>query len=178
MKLEIKATEIKKSSNGQTAAPKAYFTDGKECTAASFITVTEERVYMVPAACADNILNSDNVEAAIESVWGVKADESTTAKLTRTNLNDKGEMNTGKGKIATECARAFYGMLTAKGKGCQKERESARTVLNKWRDCTEAARNRAAAEAVNGAMDTVDPAALAAAVLANPELMAAIRDQL
>ena len=178
MKLEIKATEIKKSSNGQTAAPKAYFTDGKDCIAASFITITTESVYMVPAACIDNILASDDAAAAIDGVMGVNADTTTTAKVTRTTLSDKGEMNTGKGKIATESAYGLYAMLTAKGKDSKQKRESAQTILNKWRECSAAARERAAAEAVDSAMDTVDPAALAAAVLNNPELMAAIRAQL
>lgn len=175
MKLEIKATEIKKSSNGETAAPKAYFTDGKDCVAASFITITTESVYMIPAACVDNILSSDDAAAAIENVTGLIADTTTTAKVTRTTLNNKGEMATGKGKIATESAYRLYGMLTAKGKDSKQKRESAQTILNKWRDCSEAARNRAAAEAVDSAMDSVDTSALAAAVLNNPELMAAIR---
>ena len=109
---------------------------------------------------------------------GINAGTTTTAKVTRTTINDQGEMATGKGKIATEGAYSLYGMLTAKGKDSKQKRESAQTILSKWRDCSEAARERAAAEAVNGAMDTVDPAALAAAVLNNPELMAAIRAQL
>ena len=178
MKLEIKATEIKKSSNGQTAAPKVFFTEGQMCVPVSFVTVTTEHVYMVPSPCTDNILSSNDVLSAIDTVKGFCCDITTTAKLTRTTMDEKGNMNTGKGKIATESAHAFYAMLTAKGKGSKTDRETARDILNKWSDSCAAARERAAADAVNGAMDTVDPAALAAAVLNNPELMAAIRAQL
>lgn len=175
MKLEIKATELKKSSNGQTAAPKAYFTDGAMCVPVSFITVTTEHVYMAPSPCTDNIIASDNVFGALDAVRAFCCDINTTAKVTRTTLDEKGNMNSGKGKIATESAHAFYAKLTAKGKGAQKERDEFRSILNAWNDSAEAARNRAAAEAVNGAMNTVDTAALAAAVLNNPELMDAIR---
>lgn len=178
MKLEIKATEIKKSSNGQTAAPKAYFTDGNICVPVSFVTVTTEHVYMVPSPCTDNLINSDDVISALNTVDAFCCDINTTAKVTRTTLDEKGHMNTGKGKLATESAHAFYSKLTSKGKGSQKEREEFRAILSKWNDCAEAARNRAAAEAVSNAMDTIDPAALAVAVLNNPELMAAIQNAL
>ena len=178
MKLEIKATEIKKSSNGHTAAPKVFFTEGKMCVPVSFITVTTEHVYMVPSPCVDNILSSDDVFSAMDTVRGFCCDITTTAKLTRTSIDEKGNMDKGKGKLVTESAQAFYTMLTAKGKGSKNERDTARDVLNKWSNACSAARERAAAEAVNGAMDTVDPAALASAVLNNPELLAAIRAQL
>ena len=178
MKLEIKATEIKKTSNGQTAAPKAYFTEGTMCVPVSFVTATTEHVYMLPSPCVDNVLASDNVIGALDAVNAFCCDITTTAKVTRTTIDEKGNMNTGKGKIATESAHAFYSLLTAKGKGAQKDRERARATLDAWSNAAEAARNRAAAEAVNNAMDTVDPDALAVAVLNNPKLMAAIRDAL
>lgn len=175
MKLEIKATEIKKSSNGQTAAPKAFFTDGAMCVPVSFVTVTTEHVYMLPSPCVDNVVTSDNVIGALDAVSAFCCDINTTAKVTRTTLDEKGNMSTGKGKLATESAHAFYSKLTSKGKGAQKERDGFRSILNAWNDSAEAARSRAAAKAVDSAMDTIDPAALAAAVLNNPELMAAIR---
>lgn len=175
MKMQIKATEVKKSSNGQTAAPKAYFTEGTSCVPVSFVTVTTEHVYMLPSPCVDNVITSDNVIGALDAVSAFCCGINTTAKVTRTTLDEKGNMSSGKGKLATESAHAFYAKLTAKGKGAQKEREIARATLEAWNTAAEAARNRAAAEAVDNAMDTVDPAALAAAVLNNPELMEAIR---
>lgn len=174
MKLEIKATECKTTNNGTTAAPVAYFTDKDTFTAAAFVTVTTEQVFMLPGACLDNVLKSNNVPAALDAVHAVSAPATTTAKVTRTTVADNGAMDSGKGKYAAALAYSLYNDLTAKGKGSKERKDNATATLAAWNASAEAARARAAAACIDNVVTTVDPAAAAAAILANPTLAAAL----